>query len=211
MNPATAPGPEPGPPPLPPADLHARRLPVVEFETAWRLWRIHPADRAPLFFGPAQGVPPRGRWDAPDGAFRVCYLAEHSFSAFAETFLRAPGTLLLETEDLQARALARVHVRSPLRLVPMHGAGLHALGATAASCTGDYAVSRAWAAALHGHPQAPDGIRYRSRHDDDGFAIALFDRARHKVEEGESAPLTAPANLDFLAECLNRYGMGLLG
>lgn len=211
MSPATATPPEPGPPPLPPADLHAHRLPLVEYEAARRLWRIHPAERAPLFFGPAPGLPPRGRWDAPDGSFGVCYLAEHSFSAFAETFLRNPGCMLLEAEDLQARALARIHVRSPLRLVSMHGAGLHRVGATAASCMGDYGVSRAWAAALHGHPDAPDGILYRSRHDDDGLAIALFDRARPKVKEGESAPLTDPSNLTFLAECLNRYGMGLLG
>ncbi|HEX2208213.1 MAG TPA: RES family NAD+ phosphorylase [Longimicrobium sp.] len=210
MSPATAPGNEPGPPPLPPADLHARRLPIHVIEPDWKLWRIHPADRAPLFFGPAKGLPPRGRWDAPDGAFRVCYLAEHSFAAFAECFLREPATILLETEDLQARALSRVLVRGPLRLVAMHGAGLHALGATAAACMGDYAVSRAWAAALHDHPDAPDGIRYRARHDDDGFALALFDRAKRKVRDGEGGPLTGPPNVRYLAECLNRYGMGLI-
>ena len=210
MSGATAPGDGPGPPPLPPADLHARRLPIHTVERDWRFWRIHPADLSPLFFGPAKGLPPRGRWDAPDGAFRVCYLAEHSFAAFAECFLREPATILLQTEDLQARALTRVHVGSPLRLVTMHGHGLHAVGATAASCMGDYAISRAWAAALHGHPEAPDGIRYRARHDDDGFAIALFDRAKRKVKDGESAPLTDPSNVGYLAECLDRYGMGLL-
>ncbi len=119
--------------------------------------------------------------------------------------------MLLEMDDLQARALARIHLRSPLRLVSMHGAGLHRVGATAASCMGDYEVSRAWAVALHGHPDAPDGILYRSRHDDDGLAVALFDRAARRVKAGESAPLTDPSNLAFLAECLNRYGMGLLG
>lgn len=119
--------------------------------------------------------------------------------------------MLLETEDLQARSLVRVLLRSPLRLVSMHPSGLHAVGATAGSCTGDYEVSRAWAAALHDHPEAPDGIRYRARHDDDEFAVALFDRAKHKVKEGEvSAPLTDPSNLACLAECLNRYGMGLI-
>jgi hypothetical protein len=210
VSPATAPGEGPGPPPLPPEDLHARRLPIFEYERDWRLWRIHPADRSPLFFGPAAGLPPRGRWDAPDGRFRVCYLAEHSFAAFAESFLREPGTLLLETEDLQARALARVHVRAPLRLVSMHGSGLHAVGATAASCQGDYAVSRAWAAALHDHPDAPDGLRYRARHDDDVFAVALFDRAKRKVKDGDSAPLTDSTNVPWLAECLDRYGIGLI-
>lgn len=210
MSGTTAPGDGPGPPPLPPADLHARTLPIYTAERDWHFWRIHPADLSPLFFGPAKGSPPRGRWDAPDGAFRVCYLAEHSFAAFAECFLRDPATILLETEDLQARALARIKIRSPLRLVTMHGHGLHAVGATAASCMGEYAVSRAWAAALHDHPEAPDGIRYRARHDDDTFAVALFDRAKRKVTDGDTAPLTDPSNVRFLAQCLDRYGMGLL-
>jgi RES domain len=205
-----APGAGPGPPPLPPPDLHARRLPIHVHEAGWGLWRIHPADLSILFFGPAKGQPPRGRWDAPDGRFHVCYLAEHSYAAFAETFLREPGAMVLETEDLQARSLARIRVLAPLRLVAMHGPGLHVVGATAASCTGDYAVSRAWAAALHDHPDAPDGIRYRARHDDDGFAVALFDRAERMVVDAQSEPLTHPSNLGFLAECLNRYEMGLL-
>ncbi|HEX2078532.1 MAG TPA: RES family NAD+ phosphorylase [Longimicrobium sp.] len=175
------------------------------------LYHIHPANRYALFFGPAKGQPPRGRWDAPNGKFRVCYLAEKPSTAFAETFLREPGVMVLEAEDLAARSLAIVQILAPLRLVAMHGQGLHALGATAASCTGDYAASRAWSAALHAHPEKPDGIRYRARHDDDGFAIALFDRAENSVADMDGAPLTDPANRLRLAESLNRYGIGLLG
>jgi hypothetical protein len=68
------------------------------------------------------------------------------------------------------------------------------VGATSASCTGDYAVSRAWAAALHEHPDWVDGIRYRARHDDDGFAIALFNRVDGLVADMQTAPLTHPTN-----------------
>ncbi|HEX6368843.1 MAG TPA: RES family NAD+ phosphorylase [Longimicrobium sp.] len=210
MSGTPAPGGGPGPPPLPPPDLHVRRLPIHVYEAGWGLWRIHPADRSPLFFGPAPGLPPRGRWDAPDGRFRVCYMAEHSYAAFAETFLREPGVIVLEMQDVEARALARIRALAPLRLVAMHGPGLHALGATAGSCTGEYAVSRAWAAALHDHPEAPDGIRYRARHDDDEFAVALFDRAEQRVADVESEPLMHPSSLGYLAECLDRYQMGLL-
>lgn len=207
---ADAPAPEPGPPPLPPRNLHERPLPIHPVPAGLDLWRIHPANLSPLFFGPARGQPPRGRWDAPDGQFGVCYVAEQRFAAFAETFLRDPGAMVLETPDLEVRALARIHPITPLRLVAMHGSGLHAVGATAAVCTGDYAVSRAWAAALHDHPDRVDGIRYRARHDDDGFAIALFDHVDQLVADIQSAPLTHPANQLFLAECLNRYRLGLL-
>jgi hypothetical protein len=201
---------EPGPPPLPPPDLHARPLPIHVVPAKADLWRVHAADRDPLFFGPGAGRPPRGRWDSGDGRFGVCYVAEQRFAAFAETFLREPGVMVLETPDLATRSLARLQVIAPLRLAAMHGPGLHAVGATSASCTGEYAVSRAWAAAIHAHPDQVDGIRYRARHDDDGFAIALFDRAERLIADLQTAPLTHPTSTLYLAESLNRYGIGLL-
>jgi hypothetical protein len=77
-------------------------------------------------------------------------------------------------------------------------------------CNGPYAVTRAWALALHEHPSRPDGIRYRARHDDDGFAIALFDRAAAAVSILRSTPLASTELLGDLAGWLDRYGMGLL-
>lgn len=211
MRPAPAPAAdEPGPPPLPPRDLKKRALPIHVFPAMENLYRIHPADFAPLFFGPAKGQPPRSRWDSPDGRFGVCYVAEQSYAAFAECFLRRAGVMALEMDDLRQRALALLHPGRDLRLVAMHGAGLHAVGATAASCTGSYAVSRAWSAALHAHPEKPDGIRYRARHDDDGFAIALFDRARREMMQAGGAPLDDDRCRTHILGFLDRYGVGLI-
>ncbi|HLM69049.1 MAG TPA: RES domain-containing protein, partial [Longimicrobium sp.] len=114
---------EPGPPPLPPRDLKKRALPIHVVPAVTKLYRIHPVDRAPLFFGPAPGQPPRGRWDAPDGKFGVCYMAEQSYAAFAECFLRQAGVMALEMADLRQRGLALFHPVRDLRLVAMHGAG----------------------------------------------------------------------------------------
>jgi RES domain len=200
----------PGPPPLPPGNLASRGLPLHVCAAGTRLARIYSTARSPLFFGPAAGMPPRSRWDAPAGEFRVCYLAEEPHAAFAETFLRDPGATLVETADVARRALLEVEVTRNLRLVALHGPGLRRLGATAAVCTGPYAVSRAWALALHTHPSQPDGIRYRARHDDDGFAIALFDRAADAIAITRSTSLTLPQMQDDLAGWLDRYGMGLL-
>jgi hypothetical protein len=200
----------PGPPPLPPADLAIRALPIHVTPVGIRLARIHSTARDPLFFGPAPGSRPRGRWDAPAGEFGVCYLAEAPHVAFAETFLREPSATLVQTEDLAVRSLAEVEVGRDLRLVALHGAGLRRVGATAAVCTGPYTVSRAWALALHDHPAQPDGIRYRARHDDDGFAIALFDRAADAAIPIRSATLTEPTHAGDLGAWLDRYGMGLL-
>jgi hypothetical protein len=201
----------PGSPPLPPPGFAARRLAVDVHPVGEPLYRIHPAHFRALFFGPVAGSPPRGRWDAPDGSFRVCYLGERPFVAFAECFLRGPGTMVLETADLAVRAISVARPLRDLRLAAMHGAGLHAAGATAACCSGPYAASRAWAAAVHAHPERMDGIRYRARHDDDGFAVALFDRAREAVAETGSAGLADPARRADLAALLDRYGVGLVG
>jgi hypothetical protein len=140
----------------------------------------------------------------------VCYLAEEAHVAFAETLLREPGVALIDEADLAARSLARVSVTRELRLATMHGAGLARAGANAAVCSGPYAISRAWALAIHAHPAAPDGVRYRARHDDDGFAIALFDRAAKAVDEAGTDSLDPRGAAALLAPLLDRYGIGLI-
>jgi hypothetical protein len=198
----------PGPPPLPPSGLATRPLPLHDCPAGTLLARIHPAHLGALFFGPLPGSPPRGRWDAPAGEFGVCYLAEEPHAAFAETFLRQPGLMVIDHADLESRCLAMAEVRRDLRLVAMHGRGLARMGATAAVCSGPYAVSRAWARALHDHPAKPDGIRYRARHDDDGFAVALFGRAADAVVLRGSEGLMERTGQ--LGGWLDRYGVGLV-
>lgn len=200
----------PGPPPLPPADLHDRALPIHRCRAGTVLWRIHPAEFGALFFGPAPGRPPGGRWEAPAGGFGVCYLAEEPHAAFAEIFLRRPGLMLVAEADLERRSLAAVEVTRDLRLVAVHGSGLARIGATAAVCSGPYAVSRAWAEALHAHPDGADGIRCRARHDDDGFVVALFDRAADAVELRSSVGLMARETASTLGGWMDRYGVGLV-
>jgi hypothetical protein len=141
--------------------------------------------------------------------FRVCYLGEQAFVAFAETLLRAPGTSVVESVDVESRSMARVRVERDLRLVALHGSGLARVGATASVVMGAYAVCRQWALALHAHPERPDGIRYRARHDDDGFAVALFDRAADAVTERDTHGLLAAEGAEELAAWMDRYGVGL--
>ncbi len=200
---------DPGPPPLPPPDLGDRTLPLHVCPARTELFRVHRVGREAIFFSPPAGSPPLGRWDAPGGEFGVCYLGEESFVGFAETLLRAPGASVVESVDVESRAMTRIRVERDLRLVALHGAGLARLGATAAVSTGPYSVSRQWALALHEHPERPDGIRYRARHDDDGFAVALFDRAADAVTERESHGLLTAAGAEELAAWLDRYGIGL--
>jgi hypothetical protein len=80
--------------------------------------------------------------------------------------------------------------------------------ATSAVAGGSYSVSRPWALALHTHSDGPDGIVYRSRHDDDSLCAAVYDRARTKLILKQTQSLSEDAFLlDRLAE---RYGFSIV-
>ena len=69
--------------------------------------------------------------------------------------------------------------------------------------------SRLWAQALFDHAEAPGGVRWRSRVDDDGFAVAVFDRSRGSIELIQTEPLLESPTLDIEA-CLERYGAAVV-
>jgi len=192
--------------PPPPDDLPARQVPLREDvgKAGDVLWRLHRAGHAPLHFGPRR--PPSQRFDAPDGSFGTLYLAAGRQGAIVETLLRNPARTVVDRAEAAVRRITAVRVVSALRLADLAGAGLGALGTTAAVATGRYEESRAWAAALLGHPDRPDGIAYRSRHDPDELCVALFDRAAPSVVAGE------PEEIDphHLAAALRRYGKVLV-
>lgn len=106
----------------------------------------------------------------------MCYLAQQPAGAFAETFLRQPSRTLISTEELSQKQITEVRSRRSLIVVPFFGPYLSQLGATAAVTAGDIDASRLWSQALYSHPDRPDGIMYRLRHDNNEFGIALFDR-----------------------------------
>lgn len=185
-----------------------KRLPVrtVRAGTHWR--RIHTQGRNALWFGPRSGHLPLHRFDDPAGQFRVCYLGTNFEVCFAETFLRNPPVRLLALDDLSARNIATVELRRDLRLAPVHGSNLARLGATAELASGgDYEISQLWSRALWEHDDQPDGILYRSRHDDSSFCVALYDRAKDGVAVVQEYSLAG--NPQRLARVLRRYGLGL--
>lgn len=152
--------------------------------------------------------PPRYRFDDPLGEYGVCYLGRTQAGAFAETFLRNPPVRLVERVTLENRSLAELAVRLPLRLVRLTGRGLARLGTTSAvSSTPDCAIPQRWSRALWSHPARPDGLLYRSRHDDAAVCVALFDRAVNRLRLVESVPwLDRPRRLRAM---LDRYDVGL--
>ena len=195
-------------PPLPPADPSVLRPLVTVLPAGTALARIHQPRHDPLFFGPPPGSPPLARFDAPDGAFRTLYAGLSPEAAFAESIVRRlAGGGLVAWAGPAARALARLAVTAELRLVRLEGPGLARIGATAAVASGPYRIARAWAAALHAHPDRPAGLLYRARHDDAAFCVALFDRAAAHLAVTGSLPLVADRRR--LGALLDRYGLGL--
>jgi hypothetical protein len=200
----------PGAPPLPPPDFDLRDLAVREIAPGTVLYRIHRSSVEALYFGPRTRPDERGRWDAPDDSYGVCYLAEQGHTAVAETLLRElDREEVSQKGDLAPRSLARVRVERTLVLARMHGQGLRRMKATAAVVQGPYETTWRWSRAIHDHRRQVDGIAYRARHDDDDLSVALFDRAAGAVTVLKSTPLLHPALAGELGSWLDRYGIGL--
>jgi hypothetical protein len=184
------------------------RLPLTRVRAGTRWLRIHPRPKSALWFGPTAGKPGVNRFDDPAGRFRVCYLGTTIDVCFAETFLRNPPVRILAIEDLALRSVAAIETTRDLRLVALHGPDLARLGVTADLASGaTYAVSRAWSRALWEHPDAPDGIVYRSRHDDSALCVAIYHRAKAALRIVEDRRLADDPRL--LARLMRKYDVGL--
>ena len=185
-----------------------KRLPLSRVRIGRRWMRIHAQARNALWFGPGSGRQAIHRFDDPAGRFRVCYIGTTIDVCFAETFLRNPPVRILALDDLAGRSIATVEVRRDLRLVPMHGSSLARLGVTAELASGsDYAGSQLWSRALWEHSDKPDGILYRSRHDDSALCVAVYDRARDALAVVRDHSLSEDPQQ--LAGLLRRYDLGL--
>ena len=194
----------PGPHPEPPPDLHGRPIPFKRFDSAWH--RVFDVEFDPIWFG-ATGT---NRFDAPDREFGVLYVAGSPHGAFIETFGHATGEQFVTTSLLSNRGLARVLSTRPLRLVDLTGPGLARIGADQRLCTGDYAYAQPWSRALWAHPDKPDGIYYRSRHDPDEYCAALYDRVESHVEASTLGKFDAGHHRGLLADVLEHYEFGLI-
>lgn len=199
--------------PEPPVDLHARALPLTVARGPWA--RAYRLERDPRYFG-------RGgdqRFDDPARTFGVCYCGDGPACAFIETLpavvtLGTRSFLAVRAAALQARGWATVALRdpaAPLRLVDLTGPGLARLGAEAAlsSCP-EYAVPQRWSRALWSHPEAPDGLLYRARHDPSLVSLALFDRAEDQIDMVSEGAWASSVNRDLIGALVARYGVSLL-
>ena len=192
-------------PPLPPEDFHRGAVVTVTINRRRLLYRVHRNEHAALFYGRTGA----NRFDSPDKDYGVCYLGLSLYAAFAETFLRRPGATLIDWQDLAARSVTVLRVTETLRPARLYGPGLSKMGATAAVTHGPHAIMQPWSAVLHTHPDGPDGVAYRARHDDDEKCLALFERQASPFERVSTISLIDDSKT--LGELLDHYGIGLTG
>lgn len=192
-------------PPYPPHDFDRRRVATVTIARRRLVYRIHRHDHEPLHYGRTSA----SRFDAPNRNYGVCYFGLSERAAFAETFLRHLGETLIDWVDLAARSLTIFRVVDTLRPARLYGPGLSRMGATAAVTHGPHAIAQAWSAALRAHPDRPDGVIYRARHDDDERCLALFERRDSPFEVVSTAPLADDVNA--IVALIDHYGIGVVG
>ena len=167
---------------FPPDSLLSLRLPIEVVPARTPLHRVHRTAFPPIFFGPGLGAPPTYRFDSASGAFGVLYVALDFAGALVETLARNPRRRMVAEADITSRAASVLRCRRDLRVVQLHGAGLQRLGLDNAISTGPYTPCGAWSDALFAHPEAPDGLAFRSRHDPDRLCLAIFERSDIAVE-----------------------------
>ena len=194
--------------PEPPVDINLRQLPLIRRAAESRYARIHRAADEPVWFGRdrATGVfrPPINRFDAPDRSYGVLYAAVTRDGAFAEAIGRKPRTFRSDTE-LAELVITTLMLARDLRLVDLHGGeAIGALGATGVVGVGPHSLARRWSKVLHEHPDRPDGVEYRCRHNSDELAVALF----HRIGDESLTPagtVSLVSDLGWLVEMRARH------
>lgn len=159
----------PGLHPPPPQDLNQRKLPLKKIEATTIFYRVHKSKYRAIHFGNTGG----GRFDTPEG---IVYLGIDEYVAFRETIGRFSKYRSISGKELEKRRMSEVKSDRLLSLVDLTGKGLTRLEADARLFTGSYKIAQQWSKALQDHPNTPDGIYYRSRHDPSRFCLALYQK-----------------------------------
>jgi hypothetical protein len=189
--------------PPPPTDLPTRKLPLATVKGS--LYRIHRTVHHWQYFGKNASE----RFDDPLKRYGVLYVSTQPEAAFAEVFLRTLSLMVVDEVDLRARSLASFAANS-LRCLDLTGSGLRKLSCdNRISTEKPYTTVGLWSRALYTHPQQPDGIIYRSRHNPRFRCLALFDRCAAKLSAGSSEELMGVTRRAWTSDQLVRYDLSV--
>ena len=177
-----------------------RTLPV-----GGRLHRVHEAAwGSRQYYAGSAERPARFSPFTPDGTeapLPVLYAALDLAGALSETvFHDVPvrGRKVVARSALVHKVAVTLLTRRPVRLVDLTSNGLSRLGVARTelveSSARAYPTTAAWARALHGCPERPDGLLWVSRQQDTSTAVVLFGD-RVGTDDLELAPEAWPMPL----------------
>lgn len=196
----------------PPGELNPL---IGEWEAGQRIFRCHDSR-----FGASEF----NRTDSP-GRFRpvrdrgrivgTIYGADDDAGAVAEHVFRPVPVAASVKQVRRARLvpviMSTLTCQRTLRLASLHGEGLRRVEATRAqlidSDANEYPALARWGQALHDCAAQPDGIVWRSRHNDGAYAVVLFgDRLRRDELDVVEPPssLAVGRGLERLRELAER-------
>jgi hypothetical protein len=141
----------------------------------------------------------------------VCELLGVSRETIRKKVDRRQLSLMVVSEkDLLARSLSTFSTTS-LKCVDLTGAGLRKLSCdNRISTDKPYQTVGLWSRALYIHPQQPDGIIYRSRHNPRFRCLALFDQCDSKLTDGATQTLMGPTWRAWTAVQLTRHNLDMV-
>lgn len=192
------------PHPPPPADFRSRELPTVGSKGTW--YRLNDRDFTSSVYFDRSG---KGRFDSPAQGYGILYVGADVYASWIECYGRTHGAKGVSEIALKQRNLFTINSQRELVFADLTGNGLVKMGADARLSSGSYVAARQWAQAIYDHPQAVDGIRYRSRHDDERYCYGIFERCADELQEKNLGNLLE-SNPKLLAEILTCYDYGLL-
>ena len=192
------------PHPLPPEDFKTRELPIVSSQGTW--YRLNASEFSSSLYFDRTG---KGRFDSPAQGYGILYVGADVYASWIECYGRSHGVKGVSELGLRQRNLYAINSSRPLVFADLTGSSLVKMGADARLSSGAYTVARQWAQAIYNHPQRVDGMRYRSRHDDERYCYGIFDRCVQDIQEQNLGNLLT-SNPRLLAEILDYYDYGLL-
>lgn len=197
------------PQPLPPPSSNFSSQPIPTFTVKKDFYRLNSMQFPTSIFFDKTG---KGRFDGPKQGYGIMYVGDDQFGTWVECYARVLGDKNfrgVSKKDIQERDLYIVTSNRPLILADLTGSSLTKIGVDARISSGSYPMSRKWARAIYLHPQKLDGIRYRSRHDDNRYLYGLFDQCEPYLTEQNLGNLY-DHNPHLLASILDFYQYGLL-
>jgi hypothetical protein len=192
------------PHPLPPPDFKTRELSTVSSQGTW--YRLNAVEFSSSLYFDQTG---KGRFDSPAQGYGILYVGADIYASWIECYGRTHGAKGVSELGLRQRDLYTIDSNRPLIFADLTGSSLVKMGADARLSSGAYTVARQWAQAIYDHPQWVDGVRYRSRHDDERYCYGIFDRCVEDIYEQNMGNLLT-SNPRLLAEILDYYDYGLL-